>query len=42
MSVIIEHGEHGSSAAAPVAGTLVKKYLGLLEPELAADAVPEG
>jgi penicillin-binding protein 2 len=42
ISVIIEHGEHGSSAAAPVAGTLVKKYLGLLEPELAADAVPEG
>ena len=42
LSVIIEHGEHGSSAAAPVAGTLVKKYLGLLEPEQTADAAPEG
>lgn len=27
VSVIIEHGEHGSSAAAPVAGELVKAYL---------------
>jgi len=42
LSVIIEHGEHGSSAAAPVAGTLVEKYLGLLEPEQTADAAPEG
>jgi penicillin-binding protein 2 len=33
ISVIIEHGEHGSSAAAPVAGALVEKYLGLSLPE---------
>ena len=33
ISVIIEHGEHGSSAAAPVAGVLVEKYLGLSSPE---------
>lgn len=29
VSVIIEHGEHGSSAAAPVARELVRTYLGL-------------
>jgi len=27
IAVIIEHGEHGSSAAAPVAGALIQKYL---------------
>ncbi len=27
ISVIIEHGEHGSSAAAPVAGALIEKYI---------------
>lgn len=27
ISVIIEHGEHGSSAAAPVAGAIVREYL---------------
>jgi penicillin-binding protein 2 len=42
IAVIIEHGEHGSSAAAPVAGTLVKKYLGLPGPEESFDAAPEG
>ncbi len=42
VSVIIEHGEHGSSAAAPVAGTLVKKFLGLLEAKPALDAAGEG
>ncbi len=26
ISVMIEHGEHGSSAAAPVAGALIKQY----------------
>jgi penicillin-binding protein 2 len=26
IAVIIEHGEHGSSAAAPVAGALIEKY----------------
>jgi len=29
ISVIIEHGEHGSSAAAPVASDLIKTYLGV-------------
>lgn len=29
VSVIIEHGEHGSSAAAPVARELIRTYLGL-------------
>jgi penicillin-binding protein 2 len=42
ISVIIEHGEHGSSAAAPVAGTLVKQYLGLLEPEKTDGTDPKG
>ena len=28
ISVIIEHGEHGSSAAAPVASEMIKAYLG--------------
>lgn len=27
ISVIIEHGEHGSSAAAPIAGALIKQYI---------------
>jgi len=27
IAVIIEHGEHGSSTAAPVAGALIEKYL---------------
>ncbi|MFH2091376.1 MAG: penicillin-binding protein 2 [Pseudomonadota bacterium] len=27
ISVIIEHGEHGSSAAAPIAGAMIKQYL---------------
>jgi penicillin-binding protein 2 len=42
ISVIIEHGAHGSSAAAPVAGTLVKKYLGFLDDETPVDLNPEG
>ena len=33
ISVIIEHGEHGSSTAAPIAGALIKKYLEKSEPE---------
>ena len=28
IAVIVEHGEHGSSAAAPIARELVKTYLG--------------
>jgi len=27
ISIIIEHGEHGSSAAAPIAGGLIKEYI---------------
>jgi len=27
LSVIVEHGEHGSSAAAPIAGELIRAYL---------------
>jgi penicillin-binding protein 2 len=27
VSVIVEHGEHGSSAAAPIARELIKFYL---------------
>jgi len=27
ISVMIEHGEHGSSAAAPVAGALIEQYM---------------
>jgi len=27
VTVIVEHGEHGSSAAAPIAKELIKKYL---------------
>lgn len=45
IAVIIEHGEHGSSAAAPVASAMIKAYLGddLLAPdsteaELAGDS----
>ena len=33
ISVIVEHGEHGSSTAAPIAGALIKKYLEKSEPE---------
>lgn len=35
VSVIIEHGEHGSSAAAPVASDLVATYLGAGDTSLA-------
>ncbi len=27
ISVVVEHGEHGSSAAAPIAGELIREYL---------------
>jgi penicillin-binding protein 2 len=33
ISVIIEHGEHGSSTAAPIAGALIRHYLHLSGPE---------
>ncbi len=42
ISVIIEHGEHGSTAAAPVAGALVKKYLGFSELENKTEPAGEG
>jgi len=29
IAIIVEHGEHGSSAAAPIAGEMIKTYLGL-------------
>lgn len=31
ISVIVEHGEHGSSAASPIARELVRTYLGIAE-----------
>jgi penicillin-binding protein 2 len=40
IAVIVEHGEHGSSAAAPVARELIKTYLGEEPP--AAPAVASG
>lgn len=42
ISVIIEHGEHGSTAAAPVAGAMVEKYLGLSELENKTEPAGEG
>ncbi|WP_289020707.1 penicillin-binding protein 2 [Desulfobacter postgatei] len=39
IAVIIEHGEHGSSAAAPVAQELIHAYLG--DPEVPAAVVEE-
>jgi penicillin-binding protein 2 len=39
ISVIIEHGEHGSSAAAPVAKELIRAYLG--DPEIPTAQVRE-
>nr|WP_319395089.1 penicillin-binding protein 2 [uncultured Desulfobacter sp.] len=39
ISVIIEHGEHGSSAAAPVAKELIRAYLG--DPEIPTAQVKE-
>ncbi len=43
ISVIIEHGEHGSTAAAPIAKELITAYLGLAEQEaeLAAKAAAQ-
>lgn len=32
LAVIVEHGEHGSSAAAPIAAELIKNYLGIEDP----------
>ena len=32
VAVLVEHGEHGSSGAGPVAGELMKSYLGIREP----------
>ena len=40
IAVIIEHGEHGSSSAAPVAGALIKKYLQAQAPEIPTPEIP--
>jgi penicillin-binding protein 2 len=40
IAVIIEHGEHGSSSAAPVAGALIKKYLQAQAPEILTPEIP--
>ncbi len=32
ISVMVEHGEHGSTAAAPIAAALIRKYLKIPEP----------
>jgi penicillin-binding protein 2 len=32
VAVIVEHGEHGSSAAAPIARDIIKAYLGDIKP----------
>lgn len=40
IAVIIEHGEHGSSAAAPVAKELIQAYLG--DPEVPTAVVEDG
>ena len=40
IAVIIEHGEHGSSSAAPVAGALIKKYLQAQAPEIPTPKIP--
>lgn len=42
VSVIIEHGEHGSSAAAPVASKIIETYLGGGQDETDLDAPPSG
>ena len=41
ISVIIEHGEHGSSAAAPVAREMIKTYLGDPSMDQASAGRPE-
>jgi len=40
VAVLVEHGEHGSSAAAPVARELIKTYLRSARPgqQVATDA----
>ncbi|MCP4745933.1 MAG: penicillin-binding protein 2 [Desulfobacteraceae bacterium] len=38
VSVIVEHGEHGSTAAAPIAKELIVQYLGLEQSEKKDDA----
>jgi penicillin-binding protein 2 len=43
IAVIVEHGEHGSSAAAPVAKEMIKTYLGLEAlPQVAVVGVGSG
>jgi penicillin-binding protein 2 len=42
VSVIIEHGEHGSSAAAPIASKIIETYLGGGEDQTGPDGPPGG
>jgi penicillin-binding protein 2 len=37
VAVIVEHGEHGSSAAAPVAREVIRKYLNLPEDKISQE-----
>lgn len=38
VAVIVEHGEHGSTAAAPIAREIIKRYLGVDESQTATGA----
>jgi penicillin-binding protein 2 len=40
VAVIVEHGEHGSSAAAPIASKIIETYLGGGEDATGLDAIP--
>ena len=42
VAVVVEHGSHGGSAAAPVAKAILKSYFGLTAPEPAAVAPYNG
>jgi penicillin-binding protein 2 len=39
VSVIVEHGEHGSGTAAPIARDLIKYFMGIEDPELQPERV---
>lgn len=42
VAVIVEHGEHGSSAAAPVASKIIETYLGVGDDMTGLEASPDG
>ena len=42
VAVIVEHGEHGSSAAAPVAAEIIRTYLSGNPPDSAPPQDPAG